>query len=268
MKKFKIAVCQNKPVKNKDESVSQIISQIEDAKKGNADLVVLPEIFYYPYELRALAKLEESNRETLNKLILTAKKLGIYLCTGSMVERVEDKRFNKSYLIDPTGEVVLAYCKSHLFDVNFKELKTHESLVFDYGNHFAIAETNLGRIGILICYDIRFPEAARKLTLLGAEVILVPAAFNNVTGPLHWHILFRARAIENQTFIVAASPAYDVKSHYHAYGHSMVIDPWGTVLTEADDSECILFADIDPDVLNETREKLPLLKHRRPGVYT
>ena len=267
MKKFKVAVCQNKPVKNKNESVSQIITKIEAAKAEKADLVVLPEIFYYPYELGALPKLEESNRETLGRLQATAKRLEIHLCTGSMVERVEKKRFNKSYLIDPTGEIILEHCKAHLFDVNFKTLRTRESLVFDAGNKFAVADTELGKIGMLICYDIRFPEAARKLTLMGAEIILVPAAFNNITGPLHWHILFRGRAIENQVFIVAASPACDMKSRYHAYGHSMVVDPWGKILTEADDSECTLFAEIDPEVLDEVRGKLPLLKHRRPEIY-
>ena len=267
MQKFKLAVCQNKPIKNKNESVLQAIAKIEEAKANHADLVVLPEIFYYPYELRTLPKLEESNRETLGKLQSTAERLGIYLCTGSMVEKVGDKRFNKSYLIDPAGKVILEYCKSHLFDVNFKNLRTKESLIFDPGDNFAVVETELGKIGILICYDIRFPEAARKLTLMGAEIILVPAAFNNITGPLHWHILFRGRAIENQLFIAAASPACDMESSYHAYGHSMVVDPWGKVLTEAGDSECILYADIDPAVLEETREKLPLLKHRRPEIY-
>ena len=267
MKKFKIAVCQNKPVKNKDESVAQIITKIEEAKANKADLVVLPEIFYYPYELRALPKLEESDRETLAKLQSTAKKLEIHLCTGSMVERIGDKRFNKSYLINPAGEVILEHCKTHLFDVNFKTLRTRESLIFDAGDNFAVADTELGKIGMLICYDIRFPEAARKLTLMGADIILVPAAFNNITGPLHWHILFRGRAIENQVFVAAASPACDMESRYHAYGHSLVVDPWGKILTEADDSECTLYAEIDPDVLSEVRGKLPLLKHRRPEIY-
>ena len=267
MKKFKIAVCQNKPVKNKDKSVAQIISKIEEAKAKGADLVVLPEIFYHPYELKALPRLEESNGETLGQLQTTAKRLEIYLCTGSMVERVENKRFNKSYLIDPSGKIILEHCKAHMFDVDFETLRTRESLIFDAGDGFAIAKTELGKVGMLICYDIRFPEAARKLALMGAEIILVPAAFNNITGPLHWHILFQGRAIENQVFIVAASPACDMKSRYHAYGHSMVVDPWGKILTEADDSECTLFTEIDPEVLDEAREKLPMLKHRRPEIY-
>ncbi len=267
MIKFKIAVCQNKPVKNKNRSVAHAISKIEEAKANNADLVVLPEIFYYPYELRALPKLEEADRETLSKLQSTAKRLGIFLCTGSMVERVGDKRFNKSYLIDTTGKVILEHCKAHLFDVNFKTLRTRESLIFDPGDKFAVVDTKLGKIGMLICYDIRFPEAARKLTLMGAEIILVPAAFNNITGPLHWHILFRGRAIENQVYVAAASPACDMESSYHAYGHSMVVDPLGKVLAEAEDSECTLYAEIDPDIIDEVRGKLPLLKHRRPEIY-
>jgi len=267
MKKFKLAVIQNKPIKNKEESINYVIKKIEEASNNNSDLVVLPEIFYYPYELRSLPKIEEANKETLNKLALTAKKLGIYICTGSTVEKVGSKRFNKSYLINRSGDVILEYCKSHLFDVNFNNLRTRESLVFDRGDTFPIVETELGKIGILICYDIRFPEAARKLALQGAEIILVPAAFNTVTGPLHWHIIFRARAIENQVFLAAASPALDMEAKYHAYGHSMIIDPWGTILSEAGVNEDMIYSEIDPAVLMEVRGKLPLLKHRRPDIY-
>ena len=267
MKDFKIAVCQNRPSRNKAESIEKITAMIEKAVLNNAGLVLLPEIFYHPYELAKIPKLEESNHETLDQLKIIAKNKNIYLCTGSMVEREGDKRFNKSFLISPEGNILLEYSKCHLYDVSFKNLRTKESKVFDYGNDIKVVDTDLGRIGILICYDIRFPEMARKLALAGAEIILVPAAFNTVTGPLHWEIIFRARAIENQVYLAAGSPARDPESTYQAYGHSMIIDPMGKVLSEADIDEDIIYGNCTNEVLAETRNKIPLLKHRRPEIY-
>ena len=151
--------------------------------------------------------------------------------------------------------------------MRLKKLKLMESSVFVPGRELSCAATPLGKIGILICYDIRFPEMARKLALMGAEVLLVPAAFNTVTGPAHWHVMFRARAIENQVFIAAASPALTPDAQYRAYGHSMIVNPWGEVLAEAGTGKSIIYAEIDPQVLKDTRERLPLLKHRRKDIY-
>jgi omega-amidase len=120
---------------------------------------------------------------------------------------------------------------------------------------------------MLVCYDIRFPEAARTLALKGMEVLLVPAAFNTVTGPLHWHITFRSRSVENQVFTAAASPARNNRSTYKAYGHSLVIDPWGKIICEAGSGEKIIYARLDPGKLEEARARLPLLKHRKQSLY-
>lgn len=228
---------------------------------------MLPEIFFYPYEIDLLKKIAEENNETLLKLQETAKKNNIYLCTGSIAEKVKDKIYNKSYLINPEGNIIHGYCKSHLFDVTLPHLRVQESEVFYPGNKLSVISTELGKIGILICYDIRFPEAARKLSLSGAELILVPAAFNNITGPAHWHIMFRARAVENQVYIAAASPARNNNSKYKAYGHSMIVDPWGKIISEAGKNEKIIYATINPEITKEIREELPLLKHRRKELY-
>jgi predicted amidohydrolase len=214
-----------------------------------------------------MPSLAEENGETLELLKGCAKKLGIFLCTGSIAVIEDGRRFNRAYLISPKGKVLLEHSKCHLFDVTFKELKTRESAVFDAGDDLKIVKTELGTIGILICYDIRFPETARKLALAGAEILLVPAAFNNVTGPAHWDVIFRARAIENQVFTAAASPARDMKASYKAYGHSMIIDPWGSVLSKAGIHEKIIYADLNPDRLSDIRGRLPLLKHRRGDIY-
>jgi omega-amidase len=267
MKNIKIAICQNRPSRDKSESIEKIKLMIEESAANGAELVVLPEIFYHPYELRAIPKLEESNNETLNILAGIAASNKIHLCTGSLVEKVGDKRFNRSYLISPEGKVLLEYSKSHLYDVNFEEFRTRESRVFDYGETLDVVETSLGKIGILICYDIRFPEMASHLAAQGAEIIIVPAAFNLIAGKAHWDIMFRCRAIETQAYLLAASPARDMSALYQVYGHSMVIDPWGRVLSEAGIDEEIIYSSLDSKVLVDTRNKLPLLKHRRPELY-
>lgn len=269
MKKFKVAVCQNKPSDDKEKSVKRAITMLREAASKGAELVTLPEIFYHNYILSELSSLAERNKETLGSLIQVAKELKIHLCTGSMVEEDDDgRRFNRAYLIAPDGKVILEYSKSHLFDVDIPTLRVKESAVFTPGSSIKTVDTPLCRIGLLICYDFRFPETARTLALDGAELIIIPAAFNTITGPAHWEVMLRARAIENQLFIAAASPARDTKASYKAYGHSMIIDPWGTVLSEAGTGGEIIYADFEPGKIKETRSMLPLLKHRRPELYS
>ncbi|MFC1476679.1 nitrilase-related carbon-nitrogen hydrolase, partial [Fibrobacterota bacterium] len=193
--------------------------------------------------------------------------LNIFLCTGSLAVKKDNGIQNTSYLIDPSGEILLEYSKSHLFDVKFRELHVKESAIFTPGSNVTIADTSIGKISINICYDIRFPELARTCTLQGTEILIVPAAFNTVTGPPHWHTIFRSRAIENQIFILAASQARVENAQYLAYGHSMFIDPWGTIIAEAGEGEEIIYAELDPDTLTDTRKRMPLLGQRNPSVY-
>lgn len=267
MKKFKMAVCQNKPIHDKKKSVEKVLSMIKQAAMEGASLVLLPEMFYYPYILKELIMQEEESRETVSILSEAAKANSVYLCTGSTVEKEGGKRFNKSFLISPEGKIILEYAKAHLYDVDFKQLKVKESEYFSAGSSLNIADTELGKIGIIICYDIRFPEMARALAYKGAEIILVPAAFNMISGAAHWHLFFRTRACENQLFMAAASPARDENCRYQAYGHSMIIDPWGDILSEASETEEIIYADIDTERMFEIRNTLPLLKHSRVDLY-
>jgi len=229
--------------------------------------VLLPEIFYAPYSLQIIPKIEDSNHLILNRMKDIAIENSIYLCLGTVVEREREHRFNKSYLISPLGDILLEHRKVHLYDVDFNELRTRESKVFDSGNSFDVVDTPLGKIGILICYDIRFPEAMRSLALKGAEIVLVPAAFNTISGSAHWDMFFRTRAVENQVYLLAASPARDESAQYKAYGHSMIVDPWGNVLAESDINESIIYADLNSNYLEEVRNRLPLLKHRKPESY-
>ena len=142
-----------------------------------------------------------------------------------------------------------------------------ESVIFTPGNEIPVVSTPIGTLSIVICYDIRFPELARVCALNGAEILLVPAAFNTITGPAHWHVLMRTRAIENQVFVVAASQARNNDANYRAYGHSLIVDPWGTILAEAGESEEIIFADLQSQVLTDTKKQMPLLSQRRPDLY-
>ena len=262
-----MALCQIKPLRDKEKSIARALEMIEEAAGNGAELVMLPEIFYHPYELKSIPGLADDGRSSIDPLRELAAKLGIHICSGSVAVRENDSNFNRAYLIGPTGDILLEHSKCHLFDVDFKELRTRESKVFAPGNSLRTADTGLGKIGMLICYDIRFPEAARKLALQGAEIILVPAAFNDITGPAHWHMTFRTRAVENQLYIAAASPARDNKAIYKAYGHSMSVDPWGNILSEAGEDEEIVYGLFDPEFLAEVRNKLPLLKHRREDIY-
>jgi len=260
MQSFKLGICQNLPGTIKQDNVTRALSMIKEAASQGAQLVLLPEMFYFVYELNKLRAIAEDNQQTLNILAGAAKEYGIYLCTGTMAEKSGDQIFNKSYLIDPAGKVILAYAKSYLFDVDLPGLVVKESSLFTKGSAYPVTDTAFGKIGILVCYDMRFPETGRALVKQGAEIILIPAAFNHITGPMHWHITLRTRAVENQCFVAAASPARNPHSTYHAYGHSLCVDPWGRILTEADTDETIIYCDCNADVLTDTRMRLPLLK--------
>ncbi len=267
MKPFTIALCQNKPSYDKQKNMGRVLAMLDRAARRGARLVVFPEIVNYPYEFDLLKEKSSQDDNSLALLREQARSRKVFVCTGSLMEKRDGKIYNTSYLLDPQGEIILSYSKTHLFDVDLPALTAKESAVFSGGDGFSVVRCELGTIGLLICYDIRFPETARLLSLKGAELILVPAAFNTVTGPAHWDMTFRTRAVENQCFLAAVSPARNKKSAYRAYGHSLMIDPWGRVLARAGTGEKIIYARLDPRVLDETRARLPLLRHRREDLY-
>ncbi|MBN1575173.1 MAG: carbon-nitrogen hydrolase family protein [Chitinispirillaceae bacterium] len=270
MRPFKIALCQITPSFDKAENVERAAAMIETAARSGAHLVALPEMFYYPYELLRLRGIEGDEAAILKRFREIAHAHGVYLCSGSMVFKQDRHWFNTSHLIGPSGDELLSYSKCHLFDCLLDGVRVKESLVFSHGDRLPVAATELGNIGIIICYDIRFPEMARRAALLGAELLIVPAVFNQVTGPAHWSCLVRTRAIENQFFVAAISQGRnnDSRVHYKAYGHSMVAAPWGDVLAEAGEDETILYVDLDPELIASARKRMPLLQHRRDKLYT
>ena len=197
-----------------------------------------------------------------------AKKYEVYLHAGSMtVRRPSGRPENTSLLFGPDGEIVASYSKLHMFDVEGTEGVTYrESDEIHPGAEIVLADTPLAVFGMSICYDLRFPELYRLMAVEGAEVLLVPANFTKPTGERHFETLLRARAIENGCFVAAANQC-GRKTRFEAYGHSMIVDPTGTILAEAGDTPGVLVAELDPDVMRRTRKENPSLWNRREDVY-
>jgi len=242
------------------------------AAADGAELVLLPEKF------NALGTHEDyvRNAETLDEgptiewARTTARELGIDLVAGSIVERRDgrEKLGNTSIHFGPDGELKAVYRKIHMFDVVVGGLEYRESESEEPGEEIVLTETSDGvPLGMSVCYDVRFPELYRIMAVRGARVLLVPAAFTKITGQAHWEILNRARAIENQAFVIAADQIGHHPPDKESFGGSLIIDPWGEVLARAPDEETFIAADLDLARQDEVREKLPSLANRMPATY-
>lgn len=269
MKDFKVAICQMMTTKDKQYNINKAIKMIKKAASNGARLIALPEIFNSPYDNKCFPiYAEEYPGETSIAMMNVAKECGIYLIAGSIPEKDGDKIYNTSYFFNNRGELIAKHRKMHLFDINIEGGQYFkESDVLTPGDNFTVVDTELGKIGIGICYDIRFPEYFRILSELGAELIVLPAAFNMTTGPAHWEISVRMRAVDNQVYMVAASPARDENSSYISYGNSRIVDPWGNIIASAETDECIIYADVSGKKVKSVRNQLPLIKHLRRDKY-
>lgn len=235
----------------------------EAASRG-AQLVVLPEVFAWSGPQAEEPSVAETiPGPTCEAIGALATRLGIYVVAGSILERAgDDKVFNTCVLLGPDGAIRATYRKIHLFDVDLPgRVTVRESDTRQPGDAPVVAETSVGKLGLSICYDLRFPELYRHLAHRGASLLVVPAAFTTPTGSAHWEVLLRARAIENQSYVIAANQYGPGLGGTTNYGNSMIIDPWGTVLARAGDREAIVLADIDSEYLNRVREELPALRH-------
>ncbi len=269
MRNLKIALCQIKVLKDKKKNLHRTEKMITDAASRDSDIIILPEMFNCPYDKKYFPFFAENYPgETTGLLSALAKKYSVYIIGGSIPEKEDDNIYNTSYIFDRKGKLIARYRKIHLFDVSIKGgIQFRESDTLQAGQDLAVFETEFCKIGVAICYDMRFPELIRKMVLKDALVIVVPAAFNMTTGPAHWHILSRTRALDNQIYLIVVSPARNRKAEYIAYGHSLVVDPWGKIIAEAGIYEEVLTAKIDLDYILKIREALPLLKHRKEEVY-
>jgi omega-amidase len=270
-KSFRLAVCQMDVTKDKEKNVAKASEMLAKAAQTKADIAVLPEMFNCPYDTKVFGLYAENSEDgpTVKALAEKAKELGIYIFGGSIPEEDAGRIFNTCFVFGRNGSILGKHRKMHLFDINVPgKISFKESDVLSAGNDITVIDTEFCKIGISICYDIRFPELSRLMALGGAEVIILPGAFNMVTGPAHWELLMRTRALDNQVYIAAASPSRNYESSYISYGNSMITGPWGNVIQKADEKEEIIFADIMPSEIERVRRELPLLKHRRIDIYS
>jgi deaminated glutathione amidase len=243
---------------------------VREAAADGAELVCLPEKWNLLGGSEALLEgAEPLEGPTLSATRAWARELGIHLLAGSIAERVEgrERLFNTSVLIGPQGDDLATYRKIHMFDVEVEGVAYRESEHEEGGEEIVSAPLGDAEVGLTVCYDLRFPELYRILALRGACIITVPSAFTAPTGRAHWEVLLRARAIENQAFVIAPNQIGQAPPHYESYGHSAIVDPWGVVLAMAPDEECFVAADLDLEAQERVREKLPALANRRPAAY-
>jgi len=270
MEKIKIAAIQMPTVADKMENVRTVKAYLEKIKDENPDFVILPEMFCCPYQTENFPiYAEKEGGPVWQQLSGYAKQYGIYLIGGSMPEKdAEGNVYNTSYIFDREGKQIGKHRKVHLFDIDIKGGQTFkESDTLTAGDSDTVFDTEFGKIGVMLCFDIRFPELSRMMVNDGAKVIFVPAAFNMTTGPAHWELSFRTRALDNQIYMVGCAPARDVSAGYISWGHSIVTDPWGRVIDMLDEKKGILLAELDMDYEEQVREELPLLKSRRKDMY-
>ncbi len=270
MNKMTIAILQTTVQDTVQGNIEAVDSLLYKVKEQGADLAVLPEMFLCPYDTSAFPQYAEPEDGPIHtSLSALAEKNGIYLVAGSVPEKADGRIYNTSYVFNDKGEQIAKHRKMHLFDIDIEGGQTfRESDVLSPGNEVTVFETPFGKMGLCICYDIRFPELYRLMADKGATVILTPASFNPTTGPRHWELLFRARAVDNQVYTVGAASAQDPDADYLSYGHSILCDPWGDVIEQLGTEEGILLQTIDPDKVSAVREQLPLLKHRRKDLYS
>lgn len=276
MTKLTVACVQTNTTREPLENVERVSPLIREAAARGAQLITTPEVvgMIEPKRESGLAKARpEETHEVLAAFRGLAAELGTWLLVGSISIKVsDDKMANRSFLLDDRGNVVARYSKIHMFDVQVGDGQTYrESNTYRAGDEAVIAETPWGRMGMTICYDIRFPYLYRKLAQAGAQVLFAPAAFTKVTGEAHWHVLQRARAIETGCFVISAAQTGTHAEGRQTYGHSVIVDPWGRVLADAGQDVGVITAEIDLDEVAAARGKVPSLTHDRvigdPSVY-
>lgn len=264
-----VAQVQMRVTRDKAENIAAACRLIRRAAEQGAEFVMLPEMFCCPYENGAFSPYgEEQGGPAQRALSALAAELGIWIVGGSIPELEGNRVYNTSFVYDSAGRQVARHRKMHLFDISVEGGQTfRESDTLSPGGEITVFDTPWGKMGLCICFDLRFEELARLMALRGARVIFVPAAFNMTTGPAHWELLFRQRAVDNQLFTVGTSPARSESETYVAWGHSIVCDPWGSVLHQCGAEEEISITSLDLHRVESVRRQLPILRARREDIY-
>jgi len=265
--KFTAAAIQMLASDDKTANLAEAVRWIRRSAAAGAKLVALPEVFIWRGDKRSeRAAAEPIPGPASTAMAELARELGIYLLAGSILEEIPGsaKAFNTSLLFDPSGKLIASYRKIHLFDVELaNKISARESDTRAAGDTVVIAETELCNMGLSVCYDLRFAELYRQQARRQADLIFVPSAFTAYTGEAHWEPLLRARAIENQVFLIAPNQFGKNPQSFETHGHSMIVDPWGKILAVLADGPGFVLGDIDLDYLRRVRRELPCLAHRR-----
>ena len=270
MRSVKVALVQMRVTEDKERNLRSAADAVRRAADAGAQVVCLPEMFVCPYERHAfLAAREARGGRIWSALAQMAAGSRVVLVGGSFPEAAEGRLYNTCFVFDAAGRQIARHRKVHLFDIDIAGgQRFRESDTFSPGADLTVFDTPLGRFGVVICFDIRFPELMQLMALYGAEAVFVPASFNMTTGPAHWQLLFRARALDAQIFLLGCSAARDARSRYVAYGHSLAISPWGTVLAELGAQPETLLVTLDLDEALRTRAQIPVMAGaRRTDLY-
>jgi predicted amidohydrolase len=268
---LRVAAIQLNSSTDKADNLERAERLVARAASTGADLVLLPEKWNAIGSvdtLRANAEPLEGG-ETVQAMAGWARRHGITVVGGSITERRDgrERLSNTSCVFDPSGDLVAIYRKIHMFDVDVGGYSYRESEAEEPGDQTVVCDVEDWRLGLSVCYDLRFPELYRILAVEGAEVVTVPAAFTLYTGKDHWELLLRARAVENQCFVVAANESGVHEGGKASYGRSMIVDPWGVVLAQAPDEDAVVSAELERSLLERVRRDLPSLANRQPAAY-
>lgn len=267
--RFTVACVQTNSERDFEPNIRATSAMVREARRAGADFVLLPENVSMLEPVSRLFK-EKAQPEQEHPALVAFRDLahetGVWLLIGSLAIKSPDGRVaNRSLLVDPQGLIVARYDKIHMFDVDLGSGENYrESATIAPGETAVLADTPWGAIGLSVCYDLRFPHLYRRLAQQGAAYLSIPAAFTRTTGRAHWHILQRARAIENGAFVFAPAQCGTHAEGRQTYGHSLIVDPWGTVLADAGEEPGLILAEIDPEQVTEARKRVPSLTHDRP----
>lgn len=258
---YKIALCQMMVTADKQENLRRAAAFTGRAASLGAEFVCLPEIWNSPYDMTKLGAYAELAGGPSTELMSgLAARHGIYLIGGSIPEAADGRVYNASFVFDPAGNIIAKHRKAHLYDVNIeKGIRFRESDFFAAGSGTTVFDTKFGKMGLAVCFDVRFPDMFREMAKAGAHLVFLPAAFNMTTGPAHWDTLMKSRALDNQFYLAACAPARNPAASYTSWGHSCVATPWGEYCAAADARENILCAEIDIKYIEQVRRELPLI---------
>ncbi len=265
---IKLALCQNMAGGDRWETLAAVERMFQEAAAGGADFIVLPEMFICPYSARSFqSEAVLGHEEITARLASLARELGVYVVGGSIPEMDRYCCYNTCFVFDREGRQIARHRKVHLYDADVLGMRVRESASFFPGDSVTVFDTEFGPMGVAVCYDLRFPEMFRAMARRGARLIFVPSQFNMSSGPQHWDLLLRARAVDYQVFIAGAAAARNPDVRYQCWGHSAVYDPAGLCLARAGEGEEILYAGVDLSQTDAARALLPLDAALRRDLY-